>query len=107
VGLTVDCTLNDVVLSAMQESVFALILEEAATNVIRHAHAQCCCITVQATQDGVQLSVADDGQGSSRYDGFGLRGMRERLHLLGGSLHVWADHGTHLQASLPRASQQT
>ncbi len=102
VGLRVQCNLDDVVMSSMQESVFAMVLQEAATNIIRHAHAGSCRIELVGTQEAVRLLVADDGQGAPEYDGFGLRGMRERLHLLGGSLQVRADHGTHLQASLPR-----
>lgn len=101
-GLTVQCNLDDVGMTSMQESVFAMVLQEAATNIIRHAHARSCRIELIGTPEAVQLLVADDGQGARAYDGFGLRGMRERLLLLGGSLQVTADNGTRLQACLPR-----
>ena len=51
----------------------------------------------------LSLLVSDDGQGATAYDGFGLRGMRERLRLLGGSLEVTGGNGTQLHASLPQS----
>lgn len=102
VGLSVECSVDHAAMTSMQESVFAMILQEASTNILRHAHARCCRIAVQATEEAVQLLIIDDGQGAAHYDGFGLRGMRERLRLLGGSLDICADYGTHLRANLPR-----
>ena len=103
VGLKAECKVDGVEMTSMQESVFAMTLQEAATNIIRHAHAGCCTIELHSTQGAVHLSVADDGRGSPEYDGFGLRGMQERLRLMGGSLQRTAEHGTRLQACLPRS----
>ncbi len=102
VGLEVKCHTDGVVLSSMQASVFGMVLQEAATNIMRHAYAGCCEINLHSTHDAVCLLIADDGRASPDYNGFGLRGMEERLRLLGGSLRVIADHGTRLDASLPR-----
>ncbi len=101
VGIKVQCDICEVPMTPMHESVFAMILEEAVTNILRHAHAGCCRIQLLSVGAAVQLLVEDDGRGSPDYEGFGLRGMRERLRLLGGSLQVQANHGTQLQASLP------
>ena len=103
VGLEVKCHVDEVVLSSMQESVFGMVLQEAATNVMRHAYAGGCEIKLHSTPNAVCLLVADNGRSSLRYEGFGLRGMEERLRLLGGSLRVVADGGTRLEASLPRS----
>ena len=101
VGLEVKCQTDEVVLNSMQESVFGMVLQEAATNIMRHAHAGCCEIKLHSTHDAVCLLIADNGRASPDYNGFGLRGMEERLRLLGGSLQLTAEHGTRLKACLP------
>jgi len=50
------------------------------------------------------LEVADDGRGASGPEGNGLRGMRERLEALGGSLRLLTANGTRLIIDLPLAS---
>lgn len=64
------------------------IVQEAVTNVIRHASASSLVISVRAEEDHIQVRVADDGRGPgvSVREGHGLTGMRERVDLLGGSL---------------------
>ena len=64
-------------------------VQEAISNAVRHAAAGQLDITLGRTADGatVVLRIEDDGGGSSaREEGNGLRGMRERLALLGGEL---------------------
>jgi two-component system sensor histidine kinase DesK len=48
--------------------------------------------------------VADDGRGAAGPEGNGLRGMRERLEALGGSLRLLSSNGTRLIIDLPLAS---
>ncbi len=103
VGLEVKCDVDGVELSPIQASVFGMVLQEAATNIMRHAYAGRCEIKLHSTPDAVCLLVADNGRSAAGYNGFGLRGMEERLRLLGGSLRVIADQGTRLEASLPRS----
>jgi two-component system, NarL family, sensor histidine kinase UhpB len=68
------------------------ILQEALTNISRHAGAQRVQVEVSTREQWVQLSVQDDGQGfscnstSPRKDSFGLIGIRERVRMLGGQL---------------------
>jgi len=84
------------------------VVQEALTNVVRHARAEHTSVIVTADEARIQLVVEDDGQGFdlsevSTSKHVGLAGMRERLELLGGSLHIEsaAGRGTTLSAHLP------
>lgn len=68
-------------------------LQEALTNVIRHAHAQHVWVDLLAEGRQVVLSVKDDGIGfptpeTAGAPGLGLLGLRERLGMLGGRLEI-------------------
>jgi len=91
---------------------FYRVLQEALTNVARHAQADHVRIVLSSDTDTVSLSVEDDGQGfdlqadtsvSANAQGIGLLGMRERLKLLGGWLDVESRQGkgTCLVAHVP------
>lgn len=79
-------------------------VQEALTNVARHAGASRVGITLSYMEDIVVLDVRDDGMGFDPADGggggFGLVAMRHRLTRLGGSLEVESrpGHGTALSA---------
>jgi signal transduction histidine kinase len=61
------------------------IVQEAITNVVRHAGAQHCRVTVDYRDAELYLEVADSGNGGAvSGDGYGLIGMRERVELLHG-----------------------
>lgn len=85
--------------------------QEALTNIRKHAHATKVLLRFCASgeQDGmVELTVLDNGQGSSPQDeqntsGFGLVGMRERLTPLGGTLRAGPerDQGWRVEVVLP------
>jgi PAS domain S-box-containing protein len=92
---------------------FYRVLQEALTNVAKHAHANHAWVTLRCDADTLSLSVADDGQGfdvstevsvSRQPRGMGLLGMRERLELLGGRLEIKSQpgQGTRLAACAPR-----
>ncbi|GII79816.1 hypothetical protein Sru01_47980 [Sphaerisporangium rufum] len=87
VEVTVDGPYPPAVPAAVQASAYR-ILQEALTNVRRHAGARHCHVTVAATHQALTLSVVDDGT-APRADtaaGHGLVGMRERVGLHGGTL---------------------
>jgi signal transduction histidine kinase len=68
------------------------ILQEALQNVVRHSRAQVAHVVLSAAAGSLSLSVRDDGEGfdttrTSR-SGLGLLSMRERAHLLHGSLEI-------------------
>jgi two-component system sensor histidine kinase DesK len=88
-------------LTATEESVLALALREAVTNIVRHAHAQTCRLRFLTTDGQRRFIIEDDGQPGDIREGNGLRGMRERLELLGGHLILTRGAGTRLEIQLP------
>jgi two-component system sensor histidine kinase UhpB len=74
-----------------EELVVYRVVQEALTNVVRHAHARRVSVTLARTEDAVTLEIADDGRGMDAgrpAEGAGLRGMRERALLIGAQLDV-------------------
>lgn len=102
-GVTMKCDAARVELSPAQESVLALALREAVTNVVRHADAQSCEVRLVKEDALCRLEIADDGIGGDSPEGSGLRGMRERLQAAGGSLQRMTEGGTRLVIRLPLA----
>lgn len=89
------------------ETTIYRIVQEALTNVSKHAQAGRVRVSVRLAGDEVKLEVRDDGVGfdpGAPTAGFGLAGMRERAYLAGGSLEIQSTHpGTFVHASLPIA----
>ncbi len=83
------------------ETVLALALREAVTNVVRHAHARSCHISLDGRPGEVSLLVTDDGVGIRAPEGSGLRGMRERVLAAGGSMELATGRGTRLRVTIP------
>lgn len=83
------------------------IVQEAASNVLRHAAAANCWIDMAVEANLLSLSVADDGRGialsTSAGGGIGLVGQRERAMILGGELAIAGrpEGGTMLRLTLP------
>ncbi|MGJ3224143.1 sensor histidine kinase [Micromonospora aurantiaca (nom. illeg.)] len=80
-------------LPAVVGSTVYRVVQEALTNVLRHADATRVTVTVRATPGRLALEVVDDGRGgppAGRRDGAGqgLRGMAERVALLGGTVET-------------------
>ena len=101
-GLTVQCdTATTMKLPAMQESVLSLAVREGVTNVVRHAQARSCRLHLEQENGSCRLEIQDDGQGFSTTEGNGLRGMRERVEMLGGKLERMNRSGTMLVITLP------
>jgi signal transduction histidine kinase len=89
--------------------------QEALTNIRKHAHATKVLLrlsTIGGPEDQVELTVLDNGQGSTSVNeyptsGFGLLGMRERVALLGGRFSAGPEpgHGWRVEVVLPCAPQ--
>ena len=81
------------------------IVQEALTNIAKHARAERVRIDVALDYDVVRVEVTDDGRGfdpEARVEGFGLVGMRERVALAHGQLEIESAAGrTVVRASLP------
>jgi len=101
-GLTVQCdAASTVKLPAVQESVLSLVVREGVTNVVRHAQARSCRLRLEQHNGTCSLEIEDDGLGSSGEEGNGLRGMRERVEMLGGTLLRDTRSGTKLTITVP------
>jgi len=98
-----DYRLNDT--SLLTENVLSMCLKEAVTNVVKHSKAQHCTIDFTSTPTDFSVKVSDDGVGMTvrpgYYRGNGLRGMKERLEFVNGSLIIRSDIGTELNITVP------
>ncbi|HET9074312.1 MAG TPA: GAF domain-containing sensor histidine kinase [Solirubrobacteraceae bacterium] len=87
------------------ETTIYRLVQEALTNVVKHAHAAHAWVQVRLEDRRVTVSVRDDGIGFDSEvsrGGFGLTGIRERVFLAGGSVTLRSDGGgTELFAELP------
>jgi two-component system sensor histidine kinase DesK len=101
-GVALDVAVATVALDPDQERTLSLGLREAVTNVIRHARARQCRVSLGEDHRGVRLTVEDDGVGGEAVEGAGLSGMRARLAEIGGTMERSADHGTRLTLIVPR-----
>jgi signal transduction histidine kinase len=109
-GAAVTCQVAegiDALEPAVSETLWR-VAQEALTNVEKHAEACHLQVCVERTPHEVILRVADDGRGlpfdaASHVGHYGLRGMRERVEGLGGTLtlHSNSPHGTTVEARLP------
>ena len=104
VGVTLEATLADVKLPGRVEAVMALALRECVTNIIRHAGARTCHVSLTAENNAVVLQVRDNGAGGTPKEGYGLAGMRERVAAVGGSVTLDGSRGMTVTVSLPLGS---
>jgi signal transduction histidine kinase len=81
------------------------ILQEAFTNILKHAHAKTIKVETARTDKHVQVVVADDGDGFTRgREGRGLLNMRRRAAALGAKLDITpSSAGTTLTLQIPRS----
>jgi signal transduction histidine kinase len=89
--------------AGIDQSAFRII-QEAVTNVVRHAGTSTCRVIIDQHHDEVALEVVDDGRGGSPDGaGYGIVGMRERADLLGGQLSAGPrpEGGFRVAARLP------
>lgn len=100
-------TLAPVNLSPGQVNVLSLALREAVTNVVRHAHATACRVTLLEKGRTIHFTIEDNGRGGRIREGNGLRGMRERVQSMAGTMKLTAaaDGGISVEITLPFESE--
>jgi signal transduction histidine kinase len=105
-------------LDAELESTIYRVVQEALTNVSRHAEATSAVVRVTERDGTITASVTDDGKGLPEADrlgprgdglegGFGMSGMRERAELVGGELELVPapEKGTTMRLIVPLAGR--
>ncbi len=99
------------------ETALYKVLQGALANVVAHAQAQRVGITIWTTRDSVRMKITDDGKGynvDSKSQSYGLSAMRERIELLGGTIHFASTplkaglgaHGSTIELNLPLKDPQ-
>jgi signal transduction histidine kinase len=101
--------------SPVKTAIFRIV-QEALTNVIKHAHARNVKIFLAYTPKAIKAHVVDDGNGfnmdsveSTGRISWGLKGMEERASLLGGNLKVYSkpNEGTTVEVIIPILPEET
>jgi signal transduction histidine kinase len=99
--------LPDMAGAELEGTVYRLV-QEALTNVAKHARADSVRVAISGSDEEVSIEVQDDGTGfdtATKTAGFGLAGMRERVGLAGGTLEISSgEQGTLVRVCLPVAA---
>jgi hypothetical protein len=108
-GIRTETTLPKAIsLSRERATAVFRIVQEALTNVARHAHATSVSIVLRKRRGRLVVEISDDGNGlpdgcTEDHEGLGFIGMNERARMLGGELQVHRrrPHGTALRLDIP------
>lgn len=108
-GITCSLELTEQEITFPQEMAINLyrILQEALTNVYKHAHASAVSISLNYSDSMVHLRIKDDGRGLAQEDkekahSYGIMGMEERVRLLNGQFTInGTGGGTMIQIEVP------
>lgn len=85
-----------------EEEIIYRIVQEGMTNAVRHGQASMIWINIDREYDILKLQIRDNGIGCDKIsDGFGLTHMKERIHLLGGTVAFDGTDGFCIDARIP------
>jgi two-component system sensor histidine kinase DesK len=100
-----DVSLHHV--SLLTENILSMCLKEAVTNVVKHSGATICKVSFEQTPNETIIMVSDNGRSGIKEDdlfkGSGLKGMRERLEFVNGSMDIVDKGGTTLLIKVPNS----
>jgi signal transduction histidine kinase len=100
VTTTIDVAVDE--LSPQVDAAAYRIVQEALTNVVKHASARRVEVSARLHDGVLHVGVTDDGRGATGdVDGHGLAGMAERVRLLGGELRTRSRDGFTVAAEIP------
>ncbi|MCE3262941.1 MAG: sensor histidine kinase [Pseudoduganella sp.] len=93
IACTLQASMHELELAPDQATALFRIVQEALTNIAKHAQASAVTIKLTRSRGVLGLKILDNGRGiraadRAKPDSFGLRGMAERARALGGTLHV-------------------
>ena len=111
IGTTLDTSPSDFPrLSLEVETAFFRVVQEALTNIFRHAEAKHAWVQLTKRDTEIMLRIRDDGKGISKETlglrpgsvGVGISGMKQRVKELGGDLQLrHGDPGTIVEVTIP------
>jgi signal transduction histidine kinase len=93
--VTVDIDVNEADVSPNLVTTLYRVVQEACSNVVRHAGASEVWVALNRFRDSLELRIEDNGRGieSKGRQGMGLRSMRDRVQFSGGSFHLESEVG--------------
>jgi len=104
---------EDIIIDRAASTAIFRIFQETLTNIARHANATIVEIMLKQKSGTVKLTVHDDGRGITEKEildtgSFGLTGMQERAHSLGGSLTIRGarNKGTKVEVFIPTSVER-
>jgi signal transduction histidine kinase len=108
-GVRADLSVADLpeALEARMQVEVVRILQEALTNVRKHADATVVRVNAEVSDGSLRITIIDNGRGfrpeETSGEGLGVQGMKERARLLGGDLFVSSEPsgGTQVQLEVP------
>jgi PAS domain S-box-containing protein len=106
IACSLDACEEELVLDDNVSTAVFRIVQEALTNIVRHAQARNVSLTLHRRHDTLRIAIQDDGRGIAEQDmdkasSFGLIGMRERVWAIHGDIAITSNGGTHIDISLP------
>jgi signal transduction histidine kinase len=101
IELTVSVDQIDGILEKDSEILLYRIVQECASNIVKHSQADNAEIRIEHKENAVNVKISDDGRGFDQSPGeydpskrsFGLVGISERTRLLGGKLNIESELG--------------
>ncbi|MBS4202234.1 sensor histidine kinase [Bacillus sp. FJAT-49732] len=93
----------------LKQNIIGMCLREAGTNIVKHSKAKHSTVSFEEKEGFLSITVKDDGVGllEQHQNGNGLKGMRERLALIDGTLMISSNKGTVLTITVPIIIKQT
>jgi two-component system sensor histidine kinase DesK len=103
-GISAELPRASDLVDAGHQELFAWVVREGVTNVVRHAHATTCSVHLAPGA----IEIVDDGTGGEVTEGSGLRGLRARVEAAGGRLDAsrCPKGGWRLQVTVPLPARE-
>jgi two-component system sensor histidine kinase DesK len=103
-GVSAELSRASDLVDAGHQELFAWVVREGVTNVVRHAHATTCSVHLAPSA----IEITDDGTGGEVAEGSGLRGLRARVEAAGGRLDAGRcpTGGWRLQVTVPLLARE-
>ncbi|WP_083698073.1 sensor histidine kinase [Shewanella sp. UCD-KL21] len=93
-------------LTPLQESQLGLMLTELVNNMLKHSQASQCVWCFNTLDKHLVVNLSDNANAKTIKEGNGLKGIRERVSLLGGEFSYHINDGYHFSISLPLEAEQ-